>query len=91
MLPVRDDLHHPPIWLRVIWTLVYILLSLWLGFILIRLPWRDAWSENTFFASYPAVRLWLESYFVRGAVSGLGILNLWIALWEAAHLGRRRA
>ncbi|MEW5979181.1 MAG: hypothetical protein AB1898_25580 [Acidobacteriota bacterium] len=56
-----------------------------LGFFLLIFPWSEYW-ENNFFLSYlPSIReLVLNNYF-RGAVSGLGIVDIALGLWEAFH------
>jgi hypothetical protein len=69
-----------------------------LGFFLLVFPWTDAWFSNRFstFAaeSYWSVtvaawwrQLWPNAFF-RGAVSGLGVVNLYIALSEVFALRR---
>ena len=46
-------------------------------------PWRPEWSDNPLLLSYPGIREIVSSGFVRGVVSGLGLLNVWIGFWEA--------
>lgn len=46
-------------------------------------PWRPEWSENSLLLAYPGIRELISSGFVRGAVTGLGLLNVWIGFWEA--------
>ena len=44
---------------------------------LIVLPWWPVfWEHNYFVLSYPILRPFLTNNFVRGAVSGLGLVNL---------------
>ena len=62
---------------------------LWVGVVLAALPWQDRWTQNTLLLSHPAMREFLASYFTRGAISGLGIVDLWIAASEIARLRRR--
>ena len=54
-----------------------------LGVMLMIVPWRPEWSENRLLTPYPAMRALVASGFVRGVVSGLGLLNVWIGFWEA--------
>lgn len=69
-------------------ALVFSLLALVLGVILVYFPWSDFWNWNYLLTRAPALRpLWLNPY-VRGAVSGLGMVNLYIALTELARLRR---
>lgn len=67
---------------------VFLLFCLEIGLILLLLPWTLLWDNNFFVSLYPEwSRFWLNSY-VRGAVSGLGLANLWIAVTEAFRLMR---
>ena len=50
------------------------------------LPWRPEWSDNSLLLPYPAIRELVSNGFVRGVVTGLGLLNVWIGFWEACLL-----
>ena len=56
--------------------LVYIAFFLETGLLLIFLPWSSFWSRNYFVAHWPALTTWLVNDFVRGAVTGLGVVNI---------------
>lgn len=61
-----------------------------IGLILLLLPWTLLWDRNYFFSLNVSVhRLMLSSY-VRGGVSGLGLVNLWFAASETVRLIRER-
>ena len=66
------------------WTHVFfVLFCLEIGFVLLLLPWTDLWDGNYFSSLTPAWNpLWLSTY-VRGAVSGIGLVNMWIGVSEA--------
>jgi len=75
---------------RRILRIVFLLFCLEVGLILLLLPWTLLWDNNYFFSLEARWRLfWLSSY-VRGAVSGLGLVNLWIAVAEGIKLVRRQ-
>ena len=57
-----------------------------LGVLLMILPWSAFWERNFFLNSYPALIPILLNPFLRGAVSGLGLLDVGIA----AGMVRRR-
>jgi hypothetical protein len=59
-----------------------VLLLLWLelGLMLILLPWSDIWDINYFLYQYPALGLIVKNPYLRGAVSGLGLINVLFAL-----------
>jgi hypothetical protein len=60
------------------------------GFMLIVLPWSTFWDHNYFASAVPLVRVALTNNFVRGAVSGLGIVNMAAAAIDLATLMSRR-
>jgi len=62
------------------------MIQLYLGLMVCFLPWyRPAWDSNPLFLHAPMILPVITSGAVRGLVSGLGLLNLWIALQEAIH------
>lgn len=72
----------------------FIILCLLLGAYLILSPWDilfGNWSDNYLLAliadksGMPAIQRTVSSNWFRGAVTGLGVVNLMIAFWEAAH------
>jgi len=59
-----------------------------LGVFLLVFPWMDSWSLNYFASFQPAWRdVWLNPYF-RGAISGLGLVNIFISFVEIVRLRR---
>ena len=71
-----------------LWTLCFILLALEVGLFLAVFPWVDAWHLNHFRAFFPsASALWDDPY-LKGAVTGLGVTNLFVALGQSVHLVR---
>ena len=59
-----------------------------IGVILLFVPWSEYWDTNYFVETLPLA----SSNFVRGAVSGLGVLNLLAAVAElASMIGAGRA
>jgi len=50
-----------------------------LGVLLMILPWSAFWERNFFLQRYPEMIPLLLSPFVRGAVTGLGLLDVAIA------------
>jgi hypothetical protein len=59
-----------------------ILLLLWLelGLALILVPWSEVWDMNYYLYQYPALAFPLKNFFMRGAISGLGLMNVLYAL-----------
>ena len=52
------------------------------GLVLLILPWSVYWEQNYFLQALPAVQTFINNDFVRGAVSGLGLVNLLAGLVE---------
>ncbi len=71
------------IWLRRLGVLVFVFLCATLGVMLMILPWRPEWTENRLLLPYPTIRGLAMTGFVRGVVTGLGLLNVWMGFWEA--------
>ncbi|MGC2618443.1 MAG: hypothetical protein WA414_05330 [Acidobacteriaceae bacterium] len=61
------------------------MVRLYLGLILFFLPWTHFWVLNRFFLYYSPIAHFVQNGAVRGIVSGLGLLNLWIAISGAIH------
>lgn len=49
------------------------------------IPWSAFWERNYFVDWSPALKSLLASNYTRGAVTGLGLLNVWSALAELAE------
>jgi len=61
------------------------------GVVLLVAPWTVLWDANYLLGPYPAVRAVVLSAYVRGTVSGLGLVNIALAFHEARqHLARAR-
>ena len=56
--------------------LVYVAFFLEVGLLLVVLPWSGFWERNYFAEALPALQPFMENNFVRGAVTGLGLVNL---------------
>jgi hypothetical protein len=59
-----------------------VLLFLELGVLLMVAPWSRSWERNFFLDLWPVLRPWLMDDRVRGAISGLGVLNVLGAWFE---------
>ena len=52
------------------------------GLLLLVLPWSAFWTRNYFAQEWPVLGALVTNNFVRGAVSGLGLVNLLAGLAE---------
>ena len=62
-----------------------------IGFVLLVVPWSSYWDRNFFALSWPPLQALLTSNYVRGAVSGLGIVNVLAAVGEIADIFSSRS
>jgi hypothetical protein len=72
-----------------LWRLLYILYSLEVGIFLVFLPWLTIWDNNYLLYRYPDVRPVLSNAFLKGAVLGLGLVNIVIGIQEIGLFRRR--
>ncbi len=68
------------------WGICFALLAFEIGAFLMVFPWMDAWGLNHFPSFYPPLfDIWDDPYF-RGAVSGLGVVDVAIAIWQIVRV-----
>jgi len=73
-----------PHWLQQVERFLRVIVRIYLGLLVCFAPWYPpAWDNNPLFMSSPSLTGWVTSGAARGVVSGLGLLNLWIALRDA--------
>ncbi len=56
------------------------------GFVLAVVPWSSYWDRNYFAQALPVVHALITNNFVRGAVTGLGVVNVVVAVGELASV-----
>lgn len=59
-----------------------------LGLLLLVLPWAGVWQHNYFLQNWAWLHRWPLSPYVRGAVTGWGLINLWLGTGELIRLPR---
>ncbi len=74
-----------PRWLRRLDLFVRIIVRLYLGLVVLVLPWLRFWDDNHLLVVFPQIAPLVLSGITRGVVSGLGLLNLYIAVHDAIH------
>lgn len=77
--------HHAPLWMRRLSLFIFVAFAVELGMLLVVLPWTRVWSENTLLQAYPGVRAVLQADFIRGVISGVGLLDIWLGISAAVH------
>ena len=77
-----------PRWLERAELFLRVLLRMYIGLAVCYAPWsRMFWDQNPIFLQFPTVSIYAANGAVRGLVSGLGLLNLWIAFHDAIRHG----
>jgi hypothetical protein len=89
---VQGDQHPQriPRWLVRAELFLRVMLRLYIGLAVAYAPWSPLfWDQNPLFARFPTLSIYAANGAVRGIVSGLGLLNLWIALRDALRYRNR--
>ena len=73
------------LWVRRVWVLLFVFVCATTGVLLLILPWRPEWTDNSLLFTFPSLRALVTNGFVRGLCSGLGMLDIWIGFSEAIH------
>jgi hypothetical protein len=71
--------------LHTAYLLVHITYWLAAGSFLVLFPWQSMWENNYILYRYPSLRPVMSNPFLKGAVLGLGFVNLLIGIQEIAH------
>ena len=61
------------------------------GLLLMVLPWSEFWERNYFAQNWPLLRPFVNNSFVRGAVTGLGLVNVLVGIADLAPIFSGRA
>jgi hypothetical protein len=83
--PVRAPEYH---WYQKMGAVIFIAFCLELGLFLMVFPWTPYWEGNYFASLIPAWTPYWDNLYVRGAVTGLGVVNVYISLTEVFRLRR---
>jgi hypothetical protein len=90
-----------PRWLERSELFLRVLLRMYIGLAICYLPWsgklpifqpesRAFWDQNPLFLQFPTLAIFAANGVVRGLVSGLGFLNLWVAFQDAIRHGTEK-
>jgi hypothetical protein len=76
--------HRVPRWLERVELFLRVMLRMYIGLAICYAPWsHNFWDQNPIFLQSRALEDFATLGAVRGIVSGLGLLNLWIAFQDA--------
>jgi hypothetical protein len=75
-----------PVWLQRLSLLVLVLFCFYIGGLMAALPWMPRyWDQNGWLLAHPAVQGVLSRGWVRGLVTGVGLIDIWIGVSELLH------
>jgi hypothetical protein len=74
-------------WYHKLAAIIFITLCLEIGFFLLVFPWTGYWGGN-YFVGLARLGQWWDNLYLRGACSGLGVVNLYISVLEIFRLRR---
>jgi len=89
--PAAETEAGAPVWLQRTSLFVLVLFCVYLGVLVMVLPWWPRmWDQNMFIEARPQLSHLLHMGAVRGIISGLGALDIWIGVSEAVHYRETR-
>jgi len=84
--PSASGRRTAPVWLQRLSLFVLVLFCVYLGVLVMVLPWWPrVWEHNLFIQARPWLASFLHRGEVRGIISGLGLIDIWIGISEAIH------
>lgn len=81
----EESVNRATVWLHRISLVIFVIFCIELGMLLAVLPWTPVWINNGLVGAHPLLKSLLQQNFVRGLVTGFGIVDIWIGIWEAVH------
>ena len=69
--------------------LVVIMVHIVAGVIVFVLPWSPLWDNNHLLQQFPRLAQFFSYGAVRGVISGIGLLNFWVAVDNTLHRSQR--
>lgn len=78
-------------WYWKLMSLIFVLVCFEVGVFLLVFPWMAVWDHNSVAVQLPWLAAVWTSPFFRGAVSGLGLVNIYISFLEVLRLVRSSA
>ena len=85
VMPSPQKRKLPRLWVARLWLVIFVLFCLEVGIILTVLPWTRIWTENSLLLGHSELRAFLLQNFVRGLISGLGLVDIWMGIAEAVR------
>ena len=85
---IESQQESPYRWYHKMAAVLFITFCLEIGCFLLIFPWTEYWDGNYFSGMLPVARGFWDNMYLRGAVSGIGLVNLYICFGEILRLRR---
>ncbi len=80
-----------PVWLQRMSLGMLVIFCFYIGGLVAVLPWSPRyWDSNAWITGHPLAADWLLRGWIRGLISGLGLIDLWIGVSELLHYRDQR-
>jgi len=83
--PLTPPASHTPVWAQRLLLVVEVAIAVWAGMLVMVLPWTRLWTENPLLNAWPTAKFILGHTFLRGMISGIGLVDVWIGFSDALH------
>jgi len=91
---LMQEVAKPPspiaIWIDRLGLVIRVVFYIELGMLLAVLPWTRLWTNNSLLMELPRLNGILQMNFARGVVTGVGLVDIWIGIWEAVRYRERK-
>ena len=88
--PPQAQAPEVPLWAQRLQLIIFVVFCVQLGLLLAVLPWKPVWTDNSLVAGMPGLRAVLQHNFVRGLVTGLGLVDIWLGVMEAVRYREKK-
>ncbi len=85
---VETQPESPYRWYHKMAAILFITFCMEIGCFLLIFPWTEYWDSNYFSGMLPVAQQVWDNMYLRGAVSGVGLVNLYICFGEILRLRR---
>ena len=75
-------------WYHKLAGVLFVSFCLCIGLFLLIFPWTDLWDSNYFSTWIPEWHQYWDNLYMRGAISGIGVVNVYISFSEMFRLRR---
>lgn len=81
----RANVSRASVWLHRLSLVIFVMFCVEVGLLLTVLPWTRVWTDNSLLAEHAMLKSIVQDNFVRGVITGIGLVDVWIGIWEAVH------